>query len=85
MKKILLLLFLTTLFKINAQSSSFERGFKDGYCQAKKENKGQYTTCVTSPLAPMPKVGKNSYQDGFSAGYKNMVVIGIQVLKRKKC
>lgn len=70
MKKILLLLFLTTLFKINAQSSSFERGFKDGYCQAKKEDKGQYTTCVTSPLAPMPKVGKNSYQDGFSAGYK---------------
>ena len=70
MRKLLLLLFVTSLFQLNAQSSSFERGFKDGYCQAKKEDKGQYTTCATFPIAPMPKAGKESYQDGFSAGYK---------------
>jgi len=70
MKKLFLLLFLTSIFQLNAQSSSFERGFRDGYCQAKKEDKGQYTTCATSPIAPIPKAGKESYQDGFSAGYK---------------
>ena len=68
MKKLLLLLFVTTLFNVNAQSSSFERGFRDGYCQAKKEDKGHYTPCAVSPIAPIPKVGKESYQDGFSIG-----------------
>ena len=70
MKKLLLLLFVTTLLSVNAQSSSFERGFRDGYCQAKKEDKGQYTQCATSPIAPTPKAGKESYQDGFVEGYK---------------
>ncbi len=70
MKKLLLLLFVVSIFQLQAQSSSFERGFKEGYCQAKKEDKGQYTTCATSPIAPRPKAGKESYSDGVIAGYQ---------------
>lgn len=68
MKKLLLLLFVTALFSVNAQSSSFERGFRDGYCKAKKEDKGQHSICATYPRTPIPKVGKKSYQDGFYIG-----------------
>jgi len=69
MKKLLLLLLIAPVLGFS-QTSSFERGFRDGYCQAKKEDKGQYTTCATSPLAPRPKVGRASYQDGFAEGFK---------------
>jgi hypothetical protein len=68
-----LFLLVTFIFSISTYgqlNSNYEKGFKDGYCQAKKEDKGQYTTCATSPRAPSAKVGKESYQDGFSAGYK---------------
>ena len=71
MKKIVFLfLFIGSLFQSNAQSSSYEKGFRDGYCQAKKEDKGQYTPCGVTPLAPIPDVNKDTYQYGFSAGQK---------------
>jgi hypothetical protein len=69
-KFLLLLLFVSALFQSNAQSSSFERGFAKGYCQAKKEDKGQYTNCSTTPIAPLPKIGKESYSDGVIVGYQ---------------
>ena len=71
MKKIFL--FVTFIFSISTYgqlNSNYEKGFKAGYCQAKKEDKGQYTTCATSPRAPRPKTGKESYNDGIIAGYK---------------
>jgi len=71
MKKIFLLA--TFIFSISTYGqleSKYEKGFKAGYCQAKKEDKGQYTTCETSPRAPRPKTGKESYNDGVIAGYK---------------
>jgi hypothetical protein len=71
MKKIFLLA--TFIFSISTYgqlNSNYEKGFKAGYCQAKKEDKGQYTPCGTSPIAPIPKTGKESYNDGVIAGYK---------------
>jgi len=71
MKKIFLLAtFIFSISTFGQLNSNYEKGFKTGYCQAKKEDKGQYTTCATSPRAPRPKTGKESYNDGVIAGYK---------------
>lgn len=69
MKKLILFLLIGALFQVNAQSNSFEMGYRDGYCKAKEEDKGR-VPCGISPKAPMPKTDKATYQDGFSAGYK---------------
>jgi len=66
----LFLLFAFTLSSYGQLNSNYERGYKDGYCKAKKEDKGQYTTCATSPRAPRPKVGKSSYSYGVIDGYQ---------------
>ena len=66
----LFLLFAFTLSSYGQLNSNYERGYKDGYCKAKKEDKGQYTTCATSPRAPRPKVRKATYNAGVLAGYK---------------
>ena len=66
----LFLLFAFTLSSYSQLNSNYERGYKDGYCKAKKEDKGQYTTCATSPRAPRPKVGKSSYSYGVIDGYQ---------------
>ena len=66
----LFLLFAFTLSSYSQLNSNYERGYKDGYCKAKKEDKGQYTTCATSPRAPRPKVGKSSYSFGVIDGYQ---------------
>jgi hypothetical protein len=70
MNKLLLLLFAFTISSYGQLNSNYERGYKDGYCKAKKEDKGQYTTCATSPRAPSPKVGKSSYSYGVIDGYQ---------------
>ena len=70
MKKLLLVLFAFTISSYGQLNSNYERGYKDGYCKAKKEDKGQYATCATSPRAPSPKVGKSSYSYGVIDGYQ---------------
>ena len=71
MKKLLLLsIFIFSISTYGQLSSKYEKGFKAGYCEAKKEDKGKYTTCATSPRAPRPKAGKETYNAGFLAGYK---------------
>ena len=71
MKKLLLLsIFIFSISTYGQLSSKYELGFKAGYCEAKKEDKGRYTTCATSPRAPRPKVRKATYNAGVLAGYK---------------
>lgn len=71
MKKLLLLsIFVFSISTYGQLSSKYELGFKAGYCEAKKEDKGRYTTCATSPRAPRPKVRKATYNAGVLAGYK---------------
>ena len=71
MKKLILLsIFIFSISTYGQLSSKYELGFKAGYCEAKKEDKGRYTTCATSPRAPRPKVRKATYNAGVLAGYK---------------
>ena len=64
------LLFLST-FELVGQSNSFEKGYFDGYCQAFKESKpiNSNGPCPVLGSYPLPAPFKESYQDGFSAGY----------------
>jgi len=71
MKKLfLIVIFIFSISTYGQLNSNYEKGFKAGYCKAKKEDKGQYTICATTPTAPRPKIGKESYNDGIIAGYK---------------
>ena len=94
MKKIFLLAtFILSISTFGQLNSNYEKGFKTGYCQAKKEDKGQYAPCITSPNAPLPKLGKESYNDGVIAGYKyyggkystqNALINGAKTLSNSK-
>ena len=71
MKKVLFTLFIFIAITSYGQSN-FEKGFDDGWCQAHKEDKGNFIMCnrIAIPMAPMPQVFKDGYKDGFSLGYK---------------
>ena len=71
MKKLLFTLFIFIAITSYGQSN-FEKGFDDGWCQAHKEDKGDFIMCnrIAIPMAPMPQMFKDGYKDGFSLGYK---------------
>ena len=60
MKKLLLVLVLFASTTIYAQS--YNQGFKDGWKNAYKRSS------ISSPIAPIPGIGRRTYQDGFADG-----------------
>ena len=61
----LLFLFLPFyMFSQSAFSTGYEKGYKEGYCY---EDFG----CIApnAPIAPNPKIGYDSYQDGYNKGF----------------
>jgi hypothetical protein len=45
-------------------------GWKDGYCEGWKDVKGQFAICPITPLCPIPRLGQDSYRDGYNRGFK---------------
>lgn len=72
MKKIFLSLILC-VFSVSTYgqiSSSYEKGFKAGYCKGHQKVYGKYAPCPVAPVPPIPKIGKESYNDGVVYGYE---------------
>jgi len=61
---LLILISLTTYSQTNSYSDGWKVGYKAGYCY---QNYG----CVApvAPVSPIPRVGKNTYQDGYNRGF----------------
>ena len=52
-----------------AWETDFQRGWKAGHCRGWKSVKGDFAICPIPPIAPLPKIGKDSYNDGYDRGY----------------
>ena len=50
--------------------SDYCDGWDDGYCEGWKDVKGQFTICPTTPICPIPEIGKDTYKDGYNRGFK---------------
>ena len=68
MKKLLLLLLCVPL--ISFGQSSFDKGWETGWCEGWKDVEGENSRCPREPRAPRPDYGKDSYTDGYNAGFK---------------
>ena len=71
MKKILGFLLLFATITLQSQSS-FDSGFKKGFCEGYKDKSGAYSVCPVAPVAPSPSgyQSSDSYTDGYNAGFK---------------
>jgi hypothetical protein len=45
-------------------------GWKEGYCEGWKDVKGQLAICPITPICPIPRLGQDSYRDGYNRGFK---------------
>lgn len=50
-------------------ASPYGNAYQEGYKEAHHEDKGIYSIEPIPPMAPIPKVGKTSEQDGFNRGF----------------
>lgn len=69
------LLFLSVIFisfvnKPNQYYTDFEKGYEYGYCEGWKDYKGQLSICPITPIAPLPKLNRDRYVDGYNLGFK---------------
>lgn len=77
MKKIILLIFLSTFFissSINIDPEKYDDGYKDGYCEGYRDCRNTpYASCAIPPyINNQPYLnGFKSYKDGFKAGFKH--------------
>lgn len=55
--------------------SKFDEGFKDGYCEGWKDEKGKNAYCPYPPYPPYPtyEQSRDSYRDGYNTGFKQGV------------
>jgi ribosome modulation factor len=63
--KIIFILLITMSASAFAQST-FCDGWEDGYAAGKKE---QHDRTYITPICPIPKIGKDTYENGYSMGY----------------
>ena len=72
MKKVLLVL--TVLLCVSMvkplETTPFNEGFEDGWCEGYKDVKGQLTICPIAPIAPLPPIDANTYKGGYNIGFK---------------
>jgi len=62
MKKVIIILLFVPLFSFGQSfGDGYKEGWKAGYCHDK--------AFCTTPIAPIPSLGKQSYQDGYSSGF----------------
>ena len=61
----------STIEKKVRLESKYEEGWKDGFCEGWKEEKGKNAYCPYAPYAPYPKYPKvsTSYRDGYNDGF----------------
>ncbi len=61
---IFLILLSTSIAFANAFCDGWENGYKAGYCYRK-------FACIEPivPICPIPRIGENSYQDGYNRGF----------------
>ena len=71
MKKILGFFLLIVSITLQSQSS-FDSGFKKGFCEGYKDKCGAYSVCPVAPVAPSPSgyQSSDSYTDGYNTGFK---------------
>ena len=71
MKKLLGLFLLLNSITLQSQSS-FDSGFKKGFCEGYKDKCGAYSSCPSAPSAPSPSAyqSSDSYTDGYNTGFK---------------
>jgi hypothetical protein len=50
--------------------SEYCSGWKEGYCEGWKDVKGQLAICPITPICPIPRLGQDSYRDGYNRGFK---------------
>jgi hypothetical protein len=65
MKTLSILLIVLSYFIV----SDYSQGFEDGHCEGFKSIRGQFTVCPVAPVAPVPKVGEDTYRGGYNAGF----------------
>ena len=75
MKKSILFVMISLMMVFAASSSaitedSYCDGWDDGYCEGWKDERGQFAICPLTPICPIPKVGLDSYRDGYNRGFK---------------
>ena len=53
-------------------TTNYEEGYKDGFCEGWRDEKGKNSLCPYPPLAPYPAYPKStdSYKDGYNDGFK---------------
>lgn len=67
MKTIILLIFFIILVSFKPDKdycSGFSSGYKSGFCYNE-----QFCTPPITPICPIPKIGKDTWDDGFSDGF----------------
>lgn len=64
----ILLLTLPTYSSFN--DDSFDKGWKEGYCEGWKDKKGQMSVCPIAPIAPIPDIDCTTYKCGYNKGFK---------------
>lgn len=87
MKKILSLIVLAGVFMLSSfvvspvstnvdnktviVATKYEEGWKDGFCEGWREEKGKNAYCPMAPYAPYPTYPKSSssYKDGYNDGF----------------
>ena len=71
MKKVLGFFLLIVSITLQSQSS-FNSGFKKGFCEGYKDKCGAYSSCPNAPNAPSPSgyQSSDSYTDGYNTGFK---------------
>ncbi len=59
------------LSKVKVLITKYEEGWKDGFCEGWKEEKGKNAYCPYPPYAPYPQYPKSSesYRDGYNDGF----------------
>ena len=57
--------------KVVLVETKYEEGWKDGFCEGWREEKGKSAYCPPAPYAPYPSYPKSSssYKDGYNDGF----------------
>lgn len=54
---------------LKTASSTFGDGWRSGWKAGWKQVKGRYSIAPVAPVAPVPKPGENTFQDGYNRGF----------------
>lgn len=74
MKKFLILIVVLVGFSLNSTAqvpkNHFKEGFKTGWCEGYKYERGRYSVCPVAPVPPVPKsTRENDYKSGYNEGF----------------